>query len=429
MWRQSRKYVKAVLNLITAVVILLFVVFVVPSVISYFMPFVIGWIIAMIANPLVRFLDEKIKIRRKAGSAIVIIAVIAAIVAGIYGILSLLAGQLKGFVEELPGLWKAMESDISNAGSSLESFSHYFSPNVQEQVAKILNSLMNLLSSAVDHMGSPTVSAVGNFAKNIPTIIVGVIMCLLSDAAVMSVWPTMKPYLTAGKALYFSHGFAITWSDRTGVVPPKDIDVIMVAPKGSGTSLRTMFLEGRGLNSSYAIYQDATGKALDRTLALGIGIGSGYLFETTFIREATSDLTGERGSLMGAIQGLLLAQYEVLRENGHTPSEAFNETVEELTQSLMPLFAKNGMDWMYANCSTTAQRGALDWMGPFHDAIKPVVQKLYQSVKSGNEAQISIDSNSKPDYREKLNAELKALRESEMWQTAVTVRKLRPENN
>ncbi len=256
-----------------------------------------------------------------------------------------------------------------------------------------------------------------------------IIMCLLSDAAVMSVWPTIKKYLTPGKALYFSHGFAITWSDRTGVVPPKDIDVIMVAPKGSGTSLRTMFLEGRGLNSSYAIEQDYTGRALERTIALGIGIGSGYLFETTFKREATSDLTGERGSLMGAIQGLLLAQYEVLRENGHTPSEAFNETVEELTQSLMPLFAKNGMDWMYANCSTTAQRGALDWMGPFHDAIKPVVEKLYASVKCGNEAQISIDSNSKPDYREKLEEELKALRESEMWQTAVTVRKLRPENN
>ena len=161
-----------------------------------------------------------------------------------------------------------------------------------------------------------------------------------------------------------------------------------------------------------------SGKAYERTIALGIGIGSGYLFETTFQREATSDLTGERGSLMGAIQGLLLAQYEVLRENGHSPSEAFNETVEELTQSLMPLFAKNGMDWMYANCSTTAQRGALDWMTPFHDAIKPVVEKLYHSVKTGNEAQISIDSNSKPDYREKLEEELKALRESEMWQTA-----------
>lgn len=256
-----------------------------------------------------------------------------------------------------------------------------------------------------------------------------IVMCLLSDAAVMSVWPTLKQYLTAGKALYFSHGFAITWSDRTGCVPQDDIDVIMVAPKGSGTSLRTMFLEGRGLNSSYAVYQDATGRALERTLALGIGIGSGYMFETTFQREATSDLTGERGSLMGAIQGLLLAQYEVLRENGHSPSEAFNETVEELTQSLMPLFAQKGMDWMYANCSTTAQRGALDWMSPFHDACKPVVEKLYASVKSGNEAQISIDANSKPDYRVGLEKELAALRESEMWRTAETVRQLRPENN
>ena len=258
----------------------------------------------------------------------------------------------------------------------------------------------------------------------------GTIICmLLSDAAQMQLWPSVKPHLSAGKTLYFSHGFAINWSDRTGVVPPADIDVIMVAPKGSGTSLRTMFLEGRGLNSSYAVYQDATGHALEKVIAFGIGIGSGYLFETTFKREATSDLTGERGSLMGAIQGLLLAQYEVLRENGHTPSEAFNETVEELTQSLMPLFAANGMDWMYANCSTTAQRGALDWMTPFHDAVKPVMQQLYQSVVTGNEAQISIDSNSKPDYRDKLEEELKALRESEMWRTAETVRKLRPENN
>ncbi|MDE5980994.1 MAG: ketol-acid reductoisomerase [Bacteroidaceae bacterium] len=256
-----------------------------------------------------------------------------------------------------------------------------------------------------------------------------IVMCLLSDAAVMSVWPTLKECLNPGDALYFSHGFAITWNDRTGCVPQKDIDVIMVAPKGSGTSLRTMFLEGRGLNSSYAVYQDYTGRALERTLALGIGIGSGYLFETTFQREATSDLTGERGSLMGAIQGLLLAQYEVLRENGHTPSEAFNETVEELTQSLMPLFAQKGMDWMYANCSTTAQRGALDWMGPFHDAIKPVVEKLYYSVKTGNEAQISIDANSKPDYRVGLEKELAALHESEMWRTAEVVRQLRPENN
>ncbi|HBT85521.1 MAG: ketol-acid reductoisomerase [Fermentimonas sp.] len=256
-----------------------------------------------------------------------------------------------------------------------------------------------------------------------------IIQYLLSDAAQISMWDTVKKHLTPGKALYFSHGFGITYKERTGIIPPADVDVILVAPKGSGTSLRRMFLEGRGLNSSYAIFQDATGRAYERVVALGIGVGSGYLFETDFKREVFSDLTGERGTLMGAIQGLLLAQYEVLRENGHTPSEAFNETVEELTQSLMPLFAENGMDWMYANCSTTAQRGALDWMGPFHDATKPVFEKLYKEVANGNEAQRSIDSNSQPDYRVKLEEELKSLRESEMWKTGAVVRKLRPENN
>jgi ketol-acid reductoisomerase len=256
-----------------------------------------------------------------------------------------------------------------------------------------------------------------------------IIQYLLSDAAQIALWNTVKKCLAPGKALYFSHGFGITYKERTGIVPPAGVDVILVAPKGSGTSLRRMFLEGRGLNSSYAIYRDATGKAYDRVVALGIGVGSGYLFETDFKREVYSDLTGERGTLMGAIQGLLLAQYEVLRGNGHTPSEAFNETVEELTQSLMPLFAEKGMDWMYANCSTTAQRGALDWMGPFHDAAKPVFEKLYKEVANGNEAQRSIDSNSQPDYREKLEEELKALRESEMWQAGAVVRKLRPENN
>ena len=256
-----------------------------------------------------------------------------------------------------------------------------------------------------------------------------IIQYLLSDAAQISVWPTVKKHLTAGKALYFSHGFGVTYSDRTGIVPPKAVDVIMIAPKGSGTSLRRLFLEGRGLNSSYAVMQDATGRAMDRVLALGIGVGSGYLFETTFQREVYSDLTGERGTLMGAIQGIFAAQYQVLRENGHTPSEAFNETVEELTQSLMPLIGENGMDWMYANCSTTAQRGALDWWGPFRDATLPVFRKLYAEVACGNEAQRSIDSNSKPDYREKLNEELKQLRESEMWQAGATVRSLRPERN
>ena len=257
----------------------------------------------------------------------------------------------------------------------------------------------------------------------------GTIICyLLSDAAQIQLWPTVQKHLTPGKALYFSHGFGITFNEQTGIMPPKDVDVFLVAPKGSGTSLRRMFLQGRGLNSSFAIYQDATGRAWERVVALGIAVGSGYLFETDFKKEVYSDLTGERGTLMGAIQGIFAAQYEVLRSKGHTPSVAFNETVEELTQTLMPLVAENGMDWMYANCSTTAQRGALDWWKRFRDATLPVFNELYESVATGKESQRSIDSNSQPDYREKLEAELKELRESELWQAAKTVRSLRPEN-
>jgi ketol-acid reductoisomerase len=257
----------------------------------------------------------------------------------------------------------------------------------------------------------------------------GTIICyLLSDAAQIALWPTVKKYLTPGKALYFSHGFGITFNEQTGIIPPKDVDVFLVAPKGSGTSLRRMFLQGRGLNSSYAIYQDATGRAFERVIALGIAVGSGYLFETDFKKEVYSDLTGERGTLMGAIQGIFAAQYQVLRERGHSPSEAFNETVEELTQSLMPLVAENGMDWMYANCSTTAQRGALDWWKRFRDVTLPVFNELYDSVAAGKESKRSIESNSQPDYREKLEAELKELRESELWQAGKTVRSLRPEN-
>lgn len=256
-----------------------------------------------------------------------------------------------------------------------------------------------------------------------------IIQYLLSDAGQIELWPQIKNELKKCKALYFSHGFAITYSQRTGIVPPEDVDVILVAPKGSGTSLRRLFLEGRGLNSSYAIYRDATGRAFERVVALGVGIGSGYLFETTFKKEVYSDLTGERGTLMGAIQGIFAAQYETLRENGHSPSEAFNETVEELTQSLMPLVAENGMDWMYANCSTTAQRGALDWWKRFRDASLPVFKELYREVAAGNEAQISIDSNSKPDYRVKLEKELDDLKNSEMWRAGEVVRSLRPERN
>jgi ketol-acid reductoisomerase len=187
-------------------------------------------------------------------------------------------------------------------------------------------------------------------------------------------------------------------------------------------------LDGSGINSSFAVYQDYTGNARERTLALGIAIGSGYLFETTFEHEVYSDLTGERGVLMGALAGIMESQYNLLRRHGHSPSEAFNETVEELTQSLIRLVAENGMDWMYANCSATAQRGALDWRHQFRNAADPVFETLYKSVISGEETYDVLEANSAPDYREKLDAELTEMRESELWRTGAAVRALRPEN-
>lgn len=255
-----------------------------------------------------------------------------------------------------------------------------------------------------------------------------IIQYLVSDAAQMLLWDKVKANLKKGDALYFSHGFSIVYKNLTGVVPPPDIDVIMVAPKGSGASVRKNFLEGAGINSSFAIHQDFTGKAKERCLAVGIAIGSGYLFPTTFEKEVYSDLTGERGVLMGALAGIMEAQYNLLRKHGHSPSEAFNETVEELTQSLIRLVDQNGMDWMYANCSATAQRGALDWRHQFRKAVEPVFDWLYESVKSGEQARIVIEANSSKDYREKLDAELKEMRESEMWRAGAAVRSLRPEN-
>jgi ketol-acid reductoisomerase len=255
-----------------------------------------------------------------------------------------------------------------------------------------------------------------------------IIQYLVSDAAQKILWPKVKANLKKGDALYFSHGFSIVYKKQTGVIPPDFVDVIMVAPKGSGTSVRRNFLDGSGINSSFAVHQDATGRALERTLALGIAIGSGFLFPTTFQAEVYSDLTGERGVLMGALAGMMEAQYNELRKHGHTPSEAFNETVEELTQSLIRLVGENGMDWMYANCSGTAQRGALDWRHKFRKAVAPVFTELYKSVATGKETEIVLRVNSAPDYKVKLEKELKEMRDSEMWQAGAAVRALRPEN-
>jgi len=253
-----------------------------------------------------------------------------------------------------------------------------------------------------------------------------VIQMLVSDAAQRAIWPMIKQCLNPGDALYFSHGFSIVYRDQTKVIPPNDVDVIMVAPKGSGTSVRRNFLSGAGINSSYAIAQDFTGRAEERCIALGIGIGSGYLFPTTFEHEVTSDLVGERGVLMGCLAGVMEAQYDTLRKNGHSPSEAFNETVEELTQSLIRLVDENGMDWMYSNCSATAQRGALDWKPKFKKAVMPVFADLYQKVKSGAECRRVLSACGAKDYQKQLAKELAQIRDSEMWRAGAATRSLRP---
>ncbi|MGA2466493.1 MAG: ketol-acid reductoisomerase [Thermodesulfobacteriota bacterium] len=256
-----------------------------------------------------------------------------------------------------------------------------------------------------------------------------IIQMLVSDAAQRAIWPVVKANLKPGDALYFSHGFSIVYKNQTKVIPPPEVDVIMVAPKGSGTSVRRNFLSGAGINSSFAVYQDATGRAKERCLAVGIGIGSGFLFPTTFEQEVYSDLTGERGVLMGALAGIMEAQYDVLRQQGHTPSEAFNETVEELTQSLIRLVDESGMDWMYANCSATAQRGALDWKPKFKKAVLPLFKELYRQVKTGKETARVLSACGKPNYQVALTKELNAMGNSEMWRAGKAVRTLRPKES
>ncbi|MGE5313596.1 MAG: ketol-acid reductoisomerase [Acidobacteriota bacterium] len=255
-----------------------------------------------------------------------------------------------------------------------------------------------------------------------------IVQFLLSDAGQKEQWPLVKKHLKKGQALYFSHGFSVVFKEQTDVVPPPDVDVVLVAPKGSGRTVRSNYLAGSGINSSYAVFQDATGRAKERTIACGIAIGSGYLFPTTFEKEVLSDLTGERGVLMGAIAGLMKAQYDVLRSMGHSPSEAFNETVEEATQSLYPLVGNHGMDWMFGACSVTAQRGALDWAKKFEEANRPLFELLYRDVQYGVETRRVLESCSAPDYRQTLQKELDEYKNSEMWQAGAAVRSLRPEN-
>ena len=237
-----------------------------------------------------------------------------------------------------------------------------------------------------------------------------IIKFLLSDSAQKSNWDTVKSNLKSNDTLYFSHGFGVHFNKYTNIIPPEDVNVILVAPKCSGNTVRKHFLESKGINSSYAIYQDVN-NAQEICLALGFLMGNNYLFETTFEKEVLSDLTGERCMLMGLIQGAFSAQYKVLRKNGHDPVESYNETVEEALDSLYPLIKEKGMDWLYENCSKTAQVGALEWSKQFEELLIPKIQECYDSVKDESEVKKIMNLD-----QEKLKQDLNELKEQELWQ-------------
>jgi len=253
-----------------------------------------------------------------------------------------------------------------------------------------------------------------------------IIANLLSDAGQIHQWNTIKKGLTKNKTLYFSHGFGITYSDQTGIEPPEEVDVIMVSP---GISVKEPFKKGVGSNSSYAIHNDYSGNARDTCLAMAFGIGSSYTFETTFEKETYSNLVGERCVLMGLIKGAISAQYNVLRKNGHSPAEAYTETVEEAFNSIYPLINDNGMECLYSNCSTTAQRGAIDWSKTFEEKITPIIEDCYTNVVNGEEARVVINANASHNYSETLEDELDEISNEEIWKVGNQFREFRPSVN
>ena len=259
-------------------------------------------------------------------------------------------------------------------------------------------------------------------------LIPGQVQYLLSDAGQKEVWPNILPLLRRGTNVYFSHGFSYTFRDQSGVVPRDDNDVTMVAPKGPGRNLREYFLEGRGVNSSYAVGQDSTGRALERTLATGMAIGSGFLFETTFEDEVVSDLTGERGVLLGAVYGLWQGAYNVLRQDNFSPEDAALHTVEISTQTISKIIGEKGGDGLLRDLQDLRPDLVPYFLGGFRSAYersRPVFVDLYEKVESGVEARRVLEANSKPDYRETLNRELAQIADSEFGWAATDVRQIR----
>jgi ketol-acid reductoisomerase len=255
----------------------------------------------------------------------------------------------------------------------------------------------------------------------------GVIVAdLISDAGQVSTWEKIKPHLTRGKAFYVSHGMSIHFHEQTRIVPPDGVDVIMVAPKGAGSTVRSNFINGSGINSSFAVERNYTGSAPDRVKAMGRGIGSGYMFETTAAREAISDHFGERFVLLGGTAAAAEGSYQ--KEACHPISSelAFAESSEQLTQVIIPLIGKGGAGVIYEQAKASSKlETLLAHQVAALQACRPTVRRLYEDVDSGKEAATALRENSAPDYRERLRRELDELDGAEIWQAGTRVRKMR----
>lgn len=176
-----KKYCKALANLAVAVVVVLLIILLLPKVIGFFVPFVTGWVIALIAGPLVRFFEEKVKIKRKTGSAFVIVVVIGLVVLALYFVGAKLVDQIIGLVTSLPEMWEGMEADFAEIGRNMSVIYEKFPEDVQNTVNSIAEQANTYLGELFSRISSPTIAAVGNFAKQLPSFIIGLIMCLLSS--------------------------------------------------------------------------------------------------------------------------------------------------------------------------------------------------------------------------------------------------------
>ena len=179
--RQSIKtYLKVILNLLTALIILLLCIFLLPRCIIFFMPFIIGWIISLIASPVVRFFEERMKIRRKGASVIVIVAVLAVVILLVYVIVARLVKEGINFVNELPLLWDSIMAEFNEVGANLEGLFNKLPVDTQKTLDNIGSEMGTYFGGIIESVGTPTFEAVGNVAKQLPDIFLGVIMCILS---------------------------------------------------------------------------------------------------------------------------------------------------------------------------------------------------------------------------------------------------------